>query len=90
MSDTDAVFVGGPCGGETFAAGDAALVEVEIGGLVHRYLVTTATRDGDSHRVYNYDGEIRGAPDGDSVRSGSSGERVLRLSRPATGEAPSL
>ncbi|GIF15292.1 hypothetical protein [Actinoplanes teichomyceticus] len=88
MNDTNAIFVGGPCDGELFAAEDAALVEVEIDGLLHRYLVTPATRDseGGSRRIYNYDGEIRGEPTADGVQSGSSGERVLRLSRPVNAQ----
>jgi hypothetical protein len=56
----DAVLVGGPRDGERFTAPDAALMQLEIDGLVHRYIRTKATRDidGQSLLVYNYDGEI--------------------------------
>jgi hypothetical protein len=56
----DAVLVGGPRDGTRFASEDAALVELEIGGMVHRYIRTTAERerDGRSYLVYNYDGVI--------------------------------
>lgn len=61
MSDTDAIFVGGPQDGTIFDAQDRALVEVPAEGLVHRYVTTTATREreGSTYRVYNYDGEVR-------------------------------
>ena len=52
----DARYVGGPLDGTSFSGADAALVEVEIEGLVHRYIRTTQERD--SLVVYNYDGEI--------------------------------
>jgi len=57
---TDAILVGGPRDGTPFTAEDAGLVELEIDGLVHRYIRTTAhrDRDGRSLLVYNYDGEI--------------------------------
>ena len=47
--------------GERFTAPDAALVQLQIDGLSHRYIRTTATREIDGRRllVYNYDGEIR-------------------------------
>jgi hypothetical protein len=62
MADTNAIFVGGPNDGTVFGAPDSALVEVPIEDLVHRYIRTTRTReqDGQTYRVYNYDGEIRG------------------------------
>ena len=56
----DAVFVGGPNDGARFTSDDAAVVEVRLEGLVHRYIRTTAHRsaaDGDPV-VYNYDGVI--------------------------------
>jgi hypothetical protein len=61
MADTDAIFVGGPKDGTLFDAQDQGLVEVPIDDLVHRYVPTTKTRerDGQTYRVYNYDGEIR-------------------------------
>jgi len=65
----DAILVGGPRDGATFPAGDAALVELELDGLVHRYIRTTTSRerDGRSLPVYNYDGEI----DPDGAQSGA-------------------
>jgi hypothetical protein len=56
----DAIMVGGPREGTRFASEEAGLVELEIDGLIHRYIRTTATRDGDgeSYLVYNYDGVI--------------------------------
>jgi hypothetical protein len=64
MADVDAVLVGGPRDGTRFAAGGVGLVELEIDGLVHRYIRTTTHR-GDL-LAYTYDGEIDpdGAADG--------------------------
>ena len=63
MTDSDAIFVGGPRDGTVFAAPDSGLVEVPVDGLTHRYILTDATRDrdGKTYRVYTYDGEIRNA-----------------------------
>lgn len=60
----NAIYVGGPNDGSRFSAGTEAVVEVEIDGLVHRYIHTTAHRDidGQSLVVFNYDGVID--PDG--------------------------
>lgn len=57
---SDALLVGGPRDQTLFGAEDAALVELEIDGLVHRYIRTTQERerDGDRLRVYNYDGVV--------------------------------
>jgi hypothetical protein len=57
----DAVFVGGPNDGATFASDDAAVVEVRLDGLLHRYIRTTQRREGSGGSdpvVYNYDGVI--------------------------------
>jgi hypothetical protein len=56
--------VGGPRDGTSFHADDAALVELEIDGLIHRYIRTSAQRDRDGQTltVYNYDGAV--APHG--------------------------
>jgi hypothetical protein len=56
----DAILVGGPRDRTRFASEQAGLVELEIDGMIHRYIRTTATRerDGRSYLVYNYDGEI--------------------------------
>lgn len=60
----DAILVGGPRDQTPFAAEQAALVELEIDGLVHRYIRTTQERDWQERRVtvYNYDGVVD--PDG--------------------------
>jgi hypothetical protein len=63
MSDTesaDAVFIGGPNDGVTFTSDEVAVVEVPQDRLVHRYIRTTAHRDGDgvTRVVYNYDGVV--------------------------------
>jgi hypothetical protein len=57
----DAIMLGGPRDGEVFAAEDTALVELEIDGLTHRYIRTTATRENGGRElvVYNYDGAVR-------------------------------
>jgi hypothetical protein len=52
----DAIHVGGPLNGTPFNSGDAAMIEVDIDGLVHRYIRTTRERD--SFVVYTHDGEI--------------------------------
>jgi hypothetical protein len=56
----DGIFVGGPRDGSLLASDDEALVEVEIDGFIHRYVVTTKLRkqNGMSYTVYNYDGAI--------------------------------
>jgi hypothetical protein len=56
----DAILVGGPRDGALLHSADAAVVELEIDGFIHRYVVTTTQResDGGSYTVYNYDGEI--------------------------------
>src|SRR3954462_850539 len=59
----DAILVGGPRDGTTVEA-ESAVVELEIDGFIHRYVVTTKERenDGRAYKVYNYAGEID--PDG--------------------------
>lgn len=60
MDGTDAILVGGPRDETEFNADDAALVELEIDGLIHRYIRTTADRQREGRRllVYNYDGVV--------------------------------
>jgi hypothetical protein len=57
----EAILVGGPRDGGRFTAPDTAVVELEIDGLYHRYLRTTATReiDGATVLVFTYDGVVR-------------------------------
>ena len=59
-TNTKAHLVGGPRDGNTLDAGDA-LVEVEIDGMMHRYIRTTKQSD-EGATVYNYDGMV--SPDG--------------------------
>jgi hypothetical protein len=64
MTDqADAVLVGGPRDQTLFSADDAALLELEIDGMIHRYIRTTQQRDQDgrSMAVYTYDGEVNPA-----------------------------
>lgn len=52
----NAILVGGPRDRTRFVAEDAALVELEIDGLVHRYIRTTQSRDGLT--LFAYDGAV--------------------------------
>jgi hypothetical protein len=56
----DAVLTGGPRDGALLRSDGEAVAEVEIDGLLHRYQITTKTRehDGASLTVYAYDGVI--------------------------------
>ncbi|MBM0279747.1 hypothetical protein [Micromonospora tarensis] len=57
---TTAHLIGGPRDGSTLDVEGEALVEVEIDGMMHRYIRTTKQRDGGP--LYTYDGMV--APDG--------------------------
>lgn len=59
-TNTKAYLVGGPRDGSSQDAGDQALLEIEIDGMIHRYIRTTKQQDGGT--VYNYDGMV--APGG--------------------------
>ena len=54
----DAVLLGGPRNGTLFTAEDAAVVELEIDGLIQRYLRTSRYQDHDGQSVviFVYDG----------------------------------
>jgi hypothetical protein len=54
----DALLLGGPRDGTLFTADDAAVVQLEIDGLIQRYLRTTSQQDhrGQSVMLYVYDG----------------------------------
>jgi hypothetical protein len=56
----DAVLTGGPRDGALLRSDGEAVAEVEIDGLLHRYQITTKTRqhEGTSLTVYTYDGVI--------------------------------
>jgi hypothetical protein len=68
MTNGDAILQGGPCDGETYRANGVGLVEIEIDGMVHRYIPTTQRlgEAGSDRTVYTYDGMINpdGAQDG--------------------------
>jgi hypothetical protein len=68
MTNADAILQGGPCDGDTHQANGAGLIEVEIEGMVHRYIPTTQRLGdtGSERAVYTYDGMInpRGGEDG--------------------------
>ncbi|MEV0723878.1 hypothetical protein AB0I37_13985 [Micromonospora purpureochromogenes] len=57
---TNAYLVGGPRDGSTQQA-ESALLEIELDGMIHRYVRTTK-QHGEDGTVYNYDGMV--APDG--------------------------
>jgi hypothetical protein len=56
----DVMLVGGPRDGVVVREPGAAVVEIEIDGFIHRYVLTGAHRErgGDTYTVFNYDGEI--------------------------------
>jgi hypothetical protein len=64
MTNTDVVLQGGPRDGSTFASDGLGLIEIEIDGMVHRYIPTT--KHSAQHPVYTYDGMVNpaGAEDG--------------------------
>jgi hypothetical protein len=63
--EPDALLIGGPRNDTSFIANEAAMVELEIDGLVHRYIGTDRRRDHDGRSlvVYTYDGVIRPTDD---------------------------
>lgn len=67
-SEPDALLIGGPRDHTPLCAEGAAMVQLEIDGLVHRYVGTARRRDHDgrSMAVYTYDGVAR--PDGEKPR----------------------
>lgn len=64
----EVVLTGGPRDGEKMETDGAGLLEIEISGMVHRYIPTKQTRamGGVELPVYNYDGMVNpaGAEDG--------------------------
>jgi hypothetical protein len=64
MANSDALLQGGPRDGTQFNAEGAGLIELEIDGMVHRYIPTT--RRVDDKVLYTYDGMVdpTGAQDG--------------------------
>ncbi|NYF54740.1 hypothetical protein [Micromonospora purpureochromogenes] len=59
-TNTNAYLVGGPRDGSTQQA-ESALLEIDLDGMIHRYVRTTK-QHGEDGTVYNYDGMV--APDG--------------------------
>ena len=85
----DALLIGGPRNDTLVTAGETALVELEIDGLIHRWIRTTEQRDrdGSAVTVYNYDGAV--APEGGEPGAESSKERVASpLAAGMTGTQP--
>jgi hypothetical protein len=64
MTNSDALLQGGPRDGTEFDSEGAGLIELEIDGMVHRY-IPTMRRAGDKV-VFTYDGMVdpTGAQDG--------------------------
>ncbi|HEX5541426.1 MAG TPA: hypothetical protein VFX60_07665 [Micromonospora sp.] len=58
MTSPDAILLGGPRDGTLFTAGETGVVELEIGGLMQRYLRTRSRQEhnGRSVTVFVYDG----------------------------------
>jgi hypothetical protein len=56
----DVILVGGPRDAAVVHSVDAAIVELEIDGFIHRYVLTNQRRDrdGNAYTVFNYDGTI--------------------------------
>ena len=79
-TNTKAYLVGGPRDGSSQDADGKALVEIEIDGMIHRYIRTTK-QHGDDGVVYNYDGMV--APGG-----GEPGveDPAARVASPKAGE----
>ena len=67
-ANSEVVLVGGPRDGDTLEADSPGLLEIEVDGLVHRYIPTKQTRPvgGADLPAYNYDGMVdpTGAQDG--------------------------
>lgn len=72
MTSNEVLLAGGPRDGETVdTAADTGLLEIEDGGMVHRYIPTKHTRPADGRElpVYNYDGVVNPAGAEDGVES---------------------
>jgi hypothetical protein len=59
-ANDDVILVGGPRDGALVRSVGSAVVELEIDGFIHRYVLTNQhrERDGSAYTVFNYDGEI--------------------------------
>ncbi|TDC42646.1 hypothetical protein [Micromonospora sp. KC213] len=79
---TKAYLVGGPCDGSSREA-DSALLEVELDGMIHRYVRTTK-QHGDDGTIYNYDGMV--APGGGEPGVENPADRVASPKADAEGQ----
>jgi hypothetical protein len=70
--EPDAMLLGGPRDGTLFTAEDAAIVQLEIDGLIQRYLRTSRREDhrGQPLVVFVYDGAS--GPDGGDPAAGTA------------------
>jgi hypothetical protein len=79
-TNSDVILVGGPRDGAVVNSIDSAVVELEIDGFIHRYVLTNqqAERDGSSYTVFNYDGMIdpNGATPGAETPDGGSHDPI--------------
>jgi hypothetical protein len=70
----DVMLVGGPQDGAVVNSVNSAVVELEIEGFIHKYVLTNqhAERNGSSYTVFNYDGMIdpNGAMPGAEIPDG--------------------
>jgi len=70
----DVILVGGPRDGAVVRSAGSAVVEIEIDGFIHKYVLTKQhkQRDGASYTVFNYDGQIdpKGAQPGAETPDG--------------------
>ncbi|TDC83208.1 hypothetical protein E1193_09365 [Micromonospora sp. KC606] len=82
-TNTMAYLVGGPCDGSSREA-DHALLEVELNGMIHRYVRTTK-QHGDDGTVYNYDGMV--APGGGEPGVENPAARVASPKADAEGQS---
>ncbi|MDO3702054.1 hypothetical protein Q3W71_10235 [Micromonospora sp. C28SCA-DRY-2] len=85
-TNTKAHLVGGPRDGSTHDAGDSALLELEIDGMIHRYVRTTK-RHGEDGILYNYDGMV--APGGGEPGVEDPAARVASPKADAEGQGGS-
>jgi hypothetical protein len=77
---SDVILTGGPKDGAVVRNNNTTVVEVEIDGFIHRYVLTgrRRERDGATYAVFNYDGEIdpRGAMPGAETPDGGHHDPV--------------
>jgi hypothetical protein len=82
-TNTKAYLVGGPRDGSSQDVDGSALLEIEIDGMIHRYIRTTK-RHGEDSTVYNYDGMV--APGGGEPGVEDPGARVASPKADAEGQ----